>query len=113
MDACDTLDCSQTLKELDLFLDSELSDAAREAIRHHLDECPDCLSAFDFHAELKQVIQKKCQETRCQPICCRGSRSASTPTSTATALSAEGPIRHDRAVRDTIERWNRLTPSSS
>ncbi|MDA3030708.1 MAG: mycothiol system anti-sigma-R factor [Actinomycetota bacterium] len=62
MDACDTLDCSQTLKELDLFLDSELSDAAREAIRHHLDECPDCLSAFDFHAELKQVIQKKCQE---------------------------------------------------
>ena len=62
MDACDTLDCSQTLKELDLFLDSELSDAAREAIRHNLDECPDCLSAFDFHAELKQVIQKKCQE---------------------------------------------------
>ena len=62
MDACDTPDCSQTLKELDLFLDSELSDAAHETIRHHLDACPDCLSAFDFHAELKQVIQKKCQE---------------------------------------------------
>lgn len=62
MDACDTPDCSQTLKELDMFLDSELSDATRDTIRHHLDGCPDCLSAFDFHAELKQVIQKKCQE---------------------------------------------------
>ena len=62
MDECDTPDCSQTLKELDVFLDSELSDAARDTIRHHLDACPDCLSAFDFHAELKQVIQKKCQE---------------------------------------------------
>ncbi len=62
MDECDTPDCSQTLKELDLFLDSELSDGAREAIHHHLDSCPDCLSAFDFHAELKLVIHQKCQE---------------------------------------------------
>lgn len=62
MDECDTPDCSETLKELDTFLDSELSDAARTTIRHHLDACPDCLSAFDFHAELKQVIQKKCSE---------------------------------------------------
>ena len=62
MEPCDSGDCSQTLKELDLFLDSELSDDARESIRHHLDACPDCLSAFDFHAELKQVIAVKCQE---------------------------------------------------
>ncbi len=61
-DACESNDCKQTLKELDLFLDAELSDSARETIHHHLDGCPDCLSAFDFHAELKQVIQKKCQE---------------------------------------------------
>ena len=33
-----------------------------QAIHHHLDSCPDCLSAYDFHAELKQVIHKKCQE---------------------------------------------------
>ncbi len=62
MDECETLDCSQTLQELDLFLDAELSDGARDSIRHHLDACPDCLSAFDFHAELKQVIHAKCQE---------------------------------------------------
>lgn len=59
---CEGPGCAETLKELDTFLDSELSDAARQTIRHHLDGCPDCLSAFDFHAELKQVVAKKCQE---------------------------------------------------
>lgn len=54
-------DCARTLRELDVFLDGELSDAQHEAIRHHLDGCMDCLGAFDFHAELKQVIAAKCQ----------------------------------------------------
>ena len=58
----ETRDCSQTLRELDVFLDGELSDDQQSAIRHHLDGCMDCLGAFDFHAELKQVIHKKCQE---------------------------------------------------
>lgn len=61
MEACDEPDCAATLKELDVFLDEELSDAARSSIAHHLDDCPDCLSAFDFHAELKQVISVKLQ----------------------------------------------------
>ena len=61
MDACDGPDCRETIKELDLFLDDELSDAARSAIRHHLDGCIDCLQAFDFHAELKLIIARKCQ----------------------------------------------------
>ena len=84
MDACDTPDCNETLKELDLFLDAELSDGARTAIHHHLDSCPDCLSAYDFHAELKQVIHKKCQ-----PTCCRVSKNALTPISTTTESSAD------------------------
>ena len=61
MDACDEPDCAETLSELDVFLDHELSDEARLTIAHHLDGCPDCLSAFDFHAELKQVIGEKCR----------------------------------------------------
>ena len=60
--ACEGPGCAETLQELDLFLDAELSDSARQTIRHHLDGCPDCLGAFDFHAELKQVVAKKCQE---------------------------------------------------
>jgi len=59
---CEGPGCAETLHELDLFLDAELSDSAHQTIRHHLDGCPDCLSAFDFHAELKQVVAKKCQE---------------------------------------------------
>ena len=58
---CDGPGCAETLRELDLFLDAELS-GAHATIRHHLDGCPDCLGAFDFHAELKQVVAKKCQE---------------------------------------------------
>ncbi|MGB0113342.1 MAG: zf-HC2 domain-containing protein [Ilumatobacteraceae bacterium] len=57
-----TPDCKETIRELDVFLDGEISDEQRDAIRAHLDGCMDCLGAFDFHAELKQVIAKKCQD---------------------------------------------------
>ncbi len=40
MDACDEPDCASTLRELDVFLDEELSDAAHQSIAHHLDACP-------------------------------------------------------------------------
>ena len=61
MDGCGELDCTATLKELDVFLDDELSPEARTSIRHHLDGCDDCMSAFDFQAELKSVIGQKCR----------------------------------------------------
>ncbi|MDQ3177580.1 MAG: zf-HC2 domain-containing protein [Actinomycetota bacterium] len=54
-------DCEETLRELDSFLDGELSEAGHDTIRQHLGGCPDCLGAFDFHAELKEVIAEKCQ----------------------------------------------------
>ena len=53
-------DCKQTLRELDAFLDDELSPTTREQIHNHLEGCVDCLQAFDFQAELKQVIRRKC-----------------------------------------------------
>jgi anti-sigma factor (TIGR02949 family) len=67
MNECNDLDCLQTIRELDVFLDDELSDEARTAIRHHLEGCSDCLSAFDFHAELKQVVATKCQNDEMPP----------------------------------------------
>ena len=60
MTECDEPDCSATLKELDRFLDGELTVQTRTAIHHHLDGCPDCYGAFDFHAELKLVVRAKC-----------------------------------------------------
>lgn len=53
-------DCEATLRELRTYLDSELSVEARAAVQGHLDGCLDCLQAFDFHAELREVIARKC-----------------------------------------------------
>ena len=52
--------CNDTLRELEMFLDSELSADARQAIEAHLNGCTHCLEAFDFHAELKAIIHTKC-----------------------------------------------------
>ncbi len=53
-------DCNETLRELETFLDGELTESTSHAIKAHLDGCVDCLQAFDFHAELRIVIAEKC-----------------------------------------------------
>ena len=60
-------DCNETLRELEAFLDQELSDETHHAIRSHLEGCPDCLQAFDFHAELKIVVAQKCRNDEMPP----------------------------------------------
>jgi mycothiol system anti-sigma-R factor len=60
-------DCSETLRELEAFLDDELSAESHVAIRAHLSGCPDCLQAFDFHAELKMVVAQKCRNDEMPP----------------------------------------------
>jgi mycothiol system anti-sigma-R factor len=55
-------DCNDTLRELETFLDDELTSETRDAIHAHLDGCPDCLQAFDFHAELKAMIAQRCRD---------------------------------------------------
>ena len=60
-------DCNETLRELERFLDHELSSGAHHAIQGHLDGCLDCLSAFDFHAELKTVVAHKLQTDAVPP----------------------------------------------
>ena len=60
-------DCNETLRELEVFLDGELSPAALADIREHLGDCPNCLEAFDFHAELKAVIAAKCKSDELPP----------------------------------------------
>ena len=60
-------DCNETLRELERFLDGEVPGQTRESIQSHLDGCLDCLSAFDFHAELRIVIREKCREEPMPP----------------------------------------------
>ena len=54
--------CSESLHELYLFLDGELTVERRLAIKTHLDDCSPCGEKYDFEAELRVVIQQKCQE---------------------------------------------------
>jgi mycothiol system anti-sigma-R factor len=55
-------DCDEILREIYPYLDGALTDEARVEIAHHLDECLDCLGVYDFHAELRTVIARKCRE---------------------------------------------------
>jgi mycothiol system anti-sigma-R factor len=60
-------DCDEILRELETYLDQELSPEAWRSIHAHLDGCLDCLHVFDFHAELRMVIAHKCHEDALPP----------------------------------------------
>jgi len=54
--------CETALQELYLFLDGELTPDKRSQIKSHLDDCSPCFEAFDFEAELRNVISKRCRD---------------------------------------------------
>jgi anti-sigma factor (TIGR02949 family) len=60
-------DCNDTLRELEAFLDGEVSVETQQGIHVHLQGCMDCLQAFDFHAELRTVIRAKCSNDEIPP----------------------------------------------
>lgn len=51
-------DCSETLGELDRYLDDELDSGTIREMQGHLNGCVDCQQAFEFHAELRGLIRK-------------------------------------------------------
>ena len=55
-------DCEGARHTLYHYLDGELTEEKRSIIRQHLDDCSPCFEAFDFEAELRQVIAKRCCE---------------------------------------------------
>lgn len=55
-------DCGEAVHRLYHYLDGELDDDRRADIETHLDSCSPCLGAFDFEAELRQVIARKCRD---------------------------------------------------
>ena len=54
--------CGDAVHRLYHFLDGELDHTRRSEIQRHLDACRECLGAFDFELELRQVIARKCQD---------------------------------------------------
>ncbi|HUP70508.1 MAG TPA: mycothiol system anti-sigma-R factor [Acidimicrobiales bacterium] len=57
-----TGDCGEAMHRLYHYLDGELDDVRRADIKTHLDNCLPCLDAFDFEAELRSVIARKCRD---------------------------------------------------
>ncbi len=59
---CSEPDCSDAVAELYSYLDGQLDDERRSLIKGHLDSCSPCFEAFDFEADLRNVIATKCKE---------------------------------------------------
>ncbi len=55
-------ECQEAIETLYHFLDGELTEQRRHEISEHLHDCAPCLDAFDFEAELKLVIARKCRD---------------------------------------------------
>jgi mycothiol system anti-sigma-R factor len=55
-------ECDEALHELYGYLDGELTVERRAIITQHLDDCPPCGDFYEFEAELRVVIARKCAE---------------------------------------------------
>jgi mycothiol system anti-sigma-R factor len=60
--------CEEALAHLYAFLDGELTEVRRLAIRSHLEDCTPCFEAFDFEAELRLVISHRCRDEVPEPL---------------------------------------------
>jgi len=56
-------DCREAIETIYQFLDGELTVEARHQIKRHLDDCSPCLEAYDFEAELRVAIARKCRDS--------------------------------------------------
>lgn len=57
-----SVDCVEAVHELYSYLDGELTEMRREAIRVHLDWCGPCGGAAQFEEDLRRVIANRCKD---------------------------------------------------
>ena len=55
-------DCREAVERLYHYLDGELTIEKRVVIQRHLDECHDCIEAYEFEVELRVAISRSCRE---------------------------------------------------
>jgi mycothiol system anti-sigma-R factor len=60
-------DCNQTLADMYTYIDGELPPSFDQVVRSHLDGCTDCLGAFSFHVELRELVMRKAATERMPP----------------------------------------------
>jgi mycothiol system anti-sigma-R factor len=54
------IDCSDVLKNVYLYLDSESDDGLRNQIRQHLDDCGPCLRQFGLEQDVRALVARCC-----------------------------------------------------
>jgi mycothiol system anti-sigma-R factor len=55
-------ECTETLLEVEAFLDGEVDPALATRIRGHLGDCSPCMDRAEFRKHLKELVQSKCIE---------------------------------------------------
>jgi len=54
--------CEELLEHLFEFVDSEMSDADRDRLRRHVENCPTCREATDAETRIRLLLRRSCQE---------------------------------------------------
>ena len=55
-------DCTETLLEVEAFLDGEVDRSLAERITSHLSDCSGCADKAEFRKHLKEVLASRCIE---------------------------------------------------
>ena len=55
-------ECTETLLEVEAYLDGEVDPALAERITGHLTDCSPCMDRAEFRKHLKDLVQSKCTE---------------------------------------------------
>ena len=55
-------DCTETLLEVEAFLDGEVDRALAERITNHLSDCSPCTDKTEFRRHLKDLVASRCIE---------------------------------------------------
>ncbi len=56
-------DCTETLLEVEAYLDGEVDQALAGRIGQHLTDCSPCMDRAEFRKHLKELVQSKCAES--------------------------------------------------
>jgi len=55
-------ECTETLLEVEAYLDGEVDPALARRIQVHLTDCSPCMDRAEFRKHLKELVQAKCTE---------------------------------------------------
>jgi mycothiol system anti-sigma-R factor len=61
MPECDP-ECTETLLEVEAYLDGEVDPSLATRIKDHLGDCSPCLDRAEFRKHLKELVRDRCTE---------------------------------------------------